>query len=344
MNEKKKYLIPIQVFPTSNRGRDMLYEQKKTSKTLDAEKIKKEIDEYLQNYNDDYRLLEVAFYGCDFSQLSAKKQKELLEITAQYVSEKKIKGVQIRINPNCITTENIRFWKKNYVKSLEIIVGSTNDYILKKSKRKYNLDTLKKLRRILRWSFIKYGYIINVGMVDSTDYDEFNTAKNIIKLKPDFVTISPVVVYDRTDLARMYAKEEYQPLSLEQAAQRSKELAYNFRRSGIQDIRIEIYDTDENFKGTTTAENILAGPFHPAFGRYVEGMMWYDSISEKIRKVNSKVKKVDVIINPEDMENATGYSSYNTERFKELYDIDVEIKTDEQIKEGKFEIKIIETY
>ena len=41
---------------------------------------------------------------------------------------------------------------------------------------------------------------------------------------------------------------------------------------------------------------IVAGPYHPEFTMLVEGAMWYDAILEKIKKMNTKVKEVEIIV------------------------------------------------
>ena len=72
--------------------------------------------------------------------------------------------------------------------------------------------------------------------------------------------------------------------------------------------------------------------------------MWYDSIAEKIKNINAKVKKVEIEVNPNDSNNAIGHKKINIEKLKEFYDVDVAIKSSEEIEPGKFEIKVLETY
>lgn len=88
----------------------------------------------------------------------------------------------------------------------------------------------------------------------------------------------------------------------------------------------------------------MAGPYHPAFRQLVESSMWYDSVAEKIKKINTKVKEVEIVVNPSDVNNVIGHKKQNIEKLKEMYDVDVIIKQDEKIKSGKFEINVVETY
>ena len=86
------------------------------------------------------------------------------------------------------------------------------------------------------------------------------------------------------------------------------------------------------------------GPYHEAFGQLVEDSIWYDSILEKIKKFNVKVKEIEIEVNPENVNNVVGHKKENIDKLKELYDVTVKIKQNKEIKPGKFEIKVVKTY
>lgn len=86
------------------------------------------------------------------------------------------------------------------------------------------------------------------------------------------------------------------------------------------------------------------GPYHEAFGQLVEDSIWYDSILEKIKKFNTKVKEIEIEVNPENVNNVIGHKKENIDKLKDLYDVDVKIKQSKEIKPGKFEVKIVKTY
>ena len=89
---------------------------------------------------------------------------------------------------------------------------------------------------------------------------------------------------------------------------------------------------------------LLHGPYHEAFGQLVEDSIWYDAILEKIKKFNVKVKEIEIKVNPENINNIVGHKKENIQKLKDLYDLDVKIKQEKDIKPGKFEIKIIKKY
>ena len=72
--------------------------------------------------------------------------------------------------------------------------------------------------------------------------------------------------------------------------------------------------------------------------------MWYDVIVDKIKKLNTKVKEVVVTVNPQDVNNVVGQRRENISNLKEIYDVDLIVKTDDKIKQGKSKIDITKIY
>ena len=183
-----------------------------------------------------------------------------------------------------------------------------------------------------------------VGLPESTRIDEINTAKALIKLKPKMVRIYPVLIVKNTKLEKEYNEGIYEPLPLVQAVEICKELVRMFADKNIEVIRVGLQNTDEISDPKNVESQIVAGPFHPAFRQLVESGMWYDSIVGKIKKLNVKVKEVEVTVNPVDCNNVIGHKKENVLKLKEIYDVDLIIKQDENMKQGKSKIEITKTY
>lgn len=183
-----------------------------------------------------------------------------------------------------------------------------------------------------------------VGLPESTRIDEINTAKKLIKLKPKMVRIYPVLVIKGTKLEKELQEGKYQPLTVVQAVETCKELVRMFASKNIDIIRVGLQNTDEitdpNYKGS----EVVAGPFHPAFRQLVESAMWYDAVVDKIKKLSVKVKEVQVTVNPNDANNVIGHKKENIQKLKDTYDVDLIIKQDEAIKQGKSKIDVLKTY
>ncbi len=345
---KKQYIIPIFVPHLGCKNSCTFCNQKSISgqkKDITKEDVRNTIELYLKNFkteNDVER--EIAFFGGSFTGIEKEKQEELLEVANEYIKQGKIDGIRISTRPDYIDKEILKMLKKYKVKTIELGVQSTNDYILKKCRRGHTYEDVVKASKLIRKHGFILGHQMMVGLPESTKIDELNTAKQLAKLKPKIVRIYPVLVIKQTKLAEEYENGEYEPLELSQAIERCKEIYYFFRTKNITVIRIGLQNTDEITDPRAKNSQVIAGPYHENFRQLVEASMWYDSIIEKIKKFNVKVKEVEIKVNPEDVNNVVGYKRENLEKLKHLYDVEVKIVKDENIKQGKFEINILKKY
>lgn len=344
---KKEYIIPIFVPHLGCPHACVFCNQRKISgeqKNVRAEDVRKTIEYYLENFKDDNRLVEVAFFGGSFTAIDIELQKELLEAANEYIEKGLVNSIRISTRPDVIDKNILKMLKKYNVKTIELGVQSANNYILKRAERGHTFEDVKKASKLInRYGFI-LGHQMMVGLPESTALDEINTAKALIKLKPKIVRIYPVLVIKGTKLEDEYNNGEYTPLTVVQAVERSKEVANLFNKKKIKIIRIGLQNTDEICEPGSKNSEVVAGPYHPAFRQLVEGEMWYDAIIYEIKKFNTKVKEVEIKANPEDINNIIGHKKENIEKLKETYEVDTIVKADETIKNGKFEITIEKTY
>ncbi len=344
---KKEYIIPIFVPHLGCPNNCTFCNQKRISgqtKMVTAKDVEETIEYYLKNFKDNHKYVEVAFFGGSFTAIEKEKQIELLEATQKYIRDKKVNSIRISTRPDCIDKEILKRMKKYHVKTIELGVQSTNNYILSKCKRGHTgEDVIKSSKLIRRFGFI-LGHQMMVGLPESTKQDEINTAKELIKLKPKIVRIYPVLVIKDTELADEYYKGEYTPLTVGQAVERCKEVVDLFNRNKINVIRIGLQNTEEISDPKSERSSVVAGPYHPAFRQLVESSMWYDSIVSQIKKVNAKVKKVKIIANDFNINNIIGHKKENILKLKETYDVDVVIEKNDEIKPGRFKLEILESY
>jgi predicted PilT family ATPase len=66
--------------------------------------------------------------------------------------------------------------------------------------------------------------------------------------------------------------------------------------------------------------------------------LWYDAISDEIKKINMKVEKILIMANDKDVNNIVGHKKININKIEEFYGIKCIVKADEKIKEGRFKI------
>lgn len=344
---KKQYIIPVFI-PHLGCPNDCSFCNQKSISGKQKMPTKKEvvnsIETYLKGIKDEEAYKEIAFFGGSFTGIEVEKQKEYLEIANQYIENEKIDGIRLSTRPDYINKDILKILKKYHVKTIELGVQSTNDYILKRCDRGHTFADVKNASKLIRRYGFRLGHQMMVGLPESTKLDEIRTAKDLIKLKPKMIRIYPVLVIKGTKLERELEEGEYKPLTVLQAVERCKELLYLFNKKNIQVIRVGLQNTDEITEPGNKESEVVAGPYHPAFGQLVEDSIWYDSMVDKIKKINMKVKEVKVKVNFADMNNVIGHKRENIKKIKEIYDVDVIVEADNHIKPGKSELVIVQTY
>ena len=346
INIKKQYIIPIFV-PHLGCPNDCVFCNQKSisgqTKQVTKDDVRKIIEEHLKYIKKDSKV-EVAFFGGSFTGIEEEKQEELLSVAYEYIKSKKVDSIRVSTRPDYIDKKILKILKKYKVKTIELGVQSANDYILKKAGRGHTFEDVKKASKLIRFYGFDLGHQMMVGLPESTTLDEINTAKQLIKLKPKMVRIYPVLVIKNTKLEKDFKEGKYKPLTVTQAVEISKELAKLFVKKHIEVIRIGLQPTETITDPSNEKSEVVAGPFHPAFRQLVESGMWYDVIVEKIKQLNTKVKEVVVTVNPIDVNNVIGQKRANINNLKNLYDVELIVKADEKIKQGKSKIEITKIY
>ena len=344
---KKEYIIPIFVPHLGCPNNCIFCNQKKISgqtKMVTANDVEDTIEYYLKNFKDNNKYVEVAFFGGSFTAIEREKQEELLKAVQPYINNKKVNSIRISTRPDAIDKDILKMLKKFHVKTIELGVQSMNNYILNRSKRGHTVEDVKKASKLIKWNGFILGHQMMVGLPESTKQDEINTAREIIKLKPKIVRVYPVLVIKDTPLAVEYENREYTPLTVIQAVERCKDIVELFNKNKINVIRIGLQNTEEITDPSQKSSQVVAGPYHPAFRQLVESSMWYDSILDEIKKVNTKVIQVKIITNSKNINNIIGHKKENVLKLKDAYDVDVIVEANEKIKPGKFKIEILKTY
>lgn len=344
---KKQYIIPIFV-PHLGCPNDCIFCNQKSisgqKSNMTKEKAKEIIENYLKSIDKENAQIEIAFFGGSFTAIEEERQEELLQVASEFVKSGQVSSIRVSTRPDAIDKNILKRLKKYKVKTIELGVQSSNNYILKRINRGHTFEDVKRAAKLIRWNGFRLGVQMRVGLPESTTIDEINTAKELIKLKPKMVRIYPVLVIKNTPLEKELEKGTYKPLTVVQAVEVCKEIVRLFHDKNIDIIRIGLQPTDEISEPGSEKSEVVAGPYHPAFRQLVESAMWYDAIVGKIKRLNVKVKEVEVTVNPVDANNVIGHKKENVKNLKELYDVNLVLKQDSKMKQGKSKIEITETY
>ena len=311
---KKHYNIPVFITHSGCRNECIFCNQKiitGQSGSLDEEKIRRTIEKFAGIISN--RQLnsttgaEIAFFGGSFTGIEKSQMIKLLEIANEYIKKyDMIKAVRISTRPDYISPEIIDILIKYNVKSVELGIQSMSAEVLAACKRGHTIKDTVKACEIIKTAGINLTGQMMLGLPESDRQKDIATAAEIVKLGANAARIYPVVVLKNTKLYDMYKNGLYEPLNLDEAVFRAKEIKKIFDLNGLEILRMGLCSSD------IAESDIAAGPYHPAFGELVENEVIYEKLVEKIKNTNDK--NIVIYINKKDMSKTVGHKRKNIER------------------------------
>ncbi|MBF0224792.1 MAG: radical SAM protein [Desulfobacterales bacterium] len=293
------------------------------------------INEYLQFYNSKkHNTIQIAFYGGNFLGLKLSYIEALLNEASKFIDYDKVKSIRLSTRPDTIVEEKLEFLSKYNVSTIELGVQSMDDEVLLLSERGHtSTETINAVNK-LKANNYEIGIQLMIGLPGDNEYKAIQSAKKVIDISPDFVRISPTLVFENSKLAELYKKKKYIPLSMEDSIRIIKKLYILFTENKIKVIRMGLQPT-KNFENE---EILLAGPFHPSFGHLVISSILLDKLEEKIQSIHPK-DEICIKINPMSESHLRGIKNSNIHALKKKYNVgSVKIIKDETLKKNVVEI------
>lgn len=297
---------------------------------INEEILTDEIAKKLANNKHKKNLLEIV--DTDFTSINIKKQEEILDQINKVLKEYKAFGIKILSTPDSIDRNNLKLLKKYKVKEIELLIESSNDYILKNIGVDYKFDAAKKVAKKIK----SYRFLLSVktilGLPESTVADDLNTVRQVIKLKPEQVTLTPCNIDYNKNVEKLYDTSEFTPLSKIQLIERLKESIKLITRTKIRNIKIG-----------EDSQSVEEMPM-VQFRNLVASEIWYEKIIEMIKSYNVKVKEVEIEVNSSDIDNVKGLNNRNLELLKDVYDVELHVSENDKLESGNYKMKILKTY
>ena len=303
-----------------------------TKSKVDAMYVEKTINEYLQTINNNDVIIEVSFFGGTFTAIKTEKQIELLTVAKKFKDNNKIKFIRLSTRPDYIDDDVLRNLKKHSVDIIELGLQSMDEQVLLESGRGHTALDVEYASKLIKQYGFTLGHQIMIGLPGDNMSKDIDTAKRSIDLKPDICRIYPALVIKDTHMEKMYNSKTFKPYSLIEAVNISKIIYIMMVANQINVIRIGLQPTEEISEGN----DLIAGPFHPAFRELVEGSIYSDLLYEVIMNhynEDNNINKVLIKINPKDISKlyANG-KSFFYEMKKQIKTISIQVCQDNDIK------------
>jgi histone acetyltransferase (RNA polymerase elongator complex component) len=326
----KKYVIPVFVPHLGCPHQCVFCDQKKISGHKGFPDVKNTIEYYLKNFKYKDAIVEVAFYGGTFTAIPINIQEKLLRNVNEFVKEKKVHKIRLSTRPDSISPEILDLLKRYNVKTIELGVQSLDNEVLKLSERGHDKEAVLKASDLIKKSNFLLGIQLMPGLPGDNRDRIFKTVKEVINIKPSFVRIYPTIVIKGTKLEEMYNEGKYTPLTLKEAIDISADMYSSFNNAEIKIIRIGLQPTEDLIKG----DNVVAGPFHPAFGEMVKNKVAFNYLCEIIddyKSLNPVSELIKILIPYNKASIYLGQKKINYKKLNSKYGDNVFIKIDKKL-------------
>lgn len=304
--------------------------------TTTAQTVRDTVTNYLKTIDRANATIEVGFFGGSFTGIDSAVQEELLSAAFHFLERGKIDGIRLSTRPDYIDKETLSRLKRFGVSTVELGVQSMIDRVLAKNLRGHTAADTVRASHMIKESGIGLGHQIMPGLPGDSAESFAETVGKSIALAPDCTRIYPTLVIRDTLLARWYSEGSYTPLSLDEAVSQSKEALKAYRKANITVIRVGLLGSDS----INTEADVLAGPYHPAFGELVESALVYDEMAAELLK--HKGKAVQIRVHPRFVSVLVGQRRENIKHWSRNFMLrEIHVVQDESIALGEWRIVCI---
>ena len=287
----------------------------------DTNFIYEKVSKYLSSKPPTVKTTEIAFFGGSFTGIDKYRQEELLSAAYKFLMEQSVDGLRLSTRPDMIDEDRLTLLKKYDVSTIELGIQSFDDKILKFSNRGYTSEDIYNAIQLIKK--FKFDFVIQLmpGLPGDSMKSSIKSAETTAMLKPSAVRIYPAIVLRNTELEKIFKNGKYTPLSIDDAVETCAEMYKIFKKSRIQVIRLGLHPLSRG-----NLNNIIAGPYHSAFGFMVKSRV---KRIETEKRINDAIKEKDISIDrgvnlifPDNCkEEYIGYNKNNITYLKKIFDL-----------------------
>ncbi len=218
---------------------------------------------------------QLAFFGGTFTAIPRDELSYYLTRAKELIDQGKIESVRCSTRPDAITQDIIDYLIQHGVKTVELGVQSLNDRVLACCQRGHTQLDAQNASKLIVENGLELGHQLMIGLPG----DDFETFKETVRLSlslgPKVVRLYPTQVLKETALAADYLGGRYTPLPTQTALEWTIWAKRAYENAGVKVIKVGLQANE----ALMDPDVRLAGPYHPAYGEWVEALM----VQERLR-------------------------------------------------------------
>ena len=273
--------------------------------------MRAEISLWLARSTRQGRKVQVAFYGGSFTGLPLDRQRELLAAVQPFIINGQVDGIRLSTRPDYINHATPAFLRDFGVETVELGVQSMDQKVLDQSLRGHNVQQVAEAIVLLKEAGLSTGAQLMIGLPGETTASAISGATRLASLQPDFARLYPTLVICGSDLENLYSQGRYRPLSLSRAVILAGRVTAILAQHGIKVIRTGLQPS------AALEANLLAGPYHPAFGELVKSHLFFNEIRRQLYRYQGRPCRL--ILAQQDRSLFSGQKKCSLNRLQNLH-------------------------
>jgi histone acetyltransferase (RNA polymerase elongator complex component) len=231
---------------------------------------------------------ELAFYGGTFTALPEPWTQIFLSVGQRYKKRGLITRIRCSTRPDRLDLEELTALSAQGLDMVELGIQSFDDTVLRKSSRGYSGETARQACKLVKQARLALGVQLLPGLPGDRPGVFQNDVKEAAALKPEVARIYPCIVIRDTPLADIWEQGDFEPWGLNRTREELAAALPVLWEAGIHIIRLGLPPEG------TLADNVLAGPWHPALGQSARGLTLMDVVRKQVKKLGHKPTLLEV--------------------------------------------------
>lgn len=212
------------------------------------------------------RRFEIAFYGGTFTSIPEPMQEAFLRWAYRWLERGSIDSIRVSTRPDDLTVDKLQCLARYGVKTIEIGAQSFDDHTLRLNRRSYTSEDIDRAFGLLKSSPFRVGVHLMTHLYGSSEAIDAQSLSAALSYRPAFLRLHPTLVLRHTGLERLYRERRYRPASLFEGVDGCSDALLLCRSAQTPVARMGLHIP------ANRVSEVVAGPYHPAFGDLVSKM------------------------------------------------------------------------